>query len=168
VNICGRRSKGTPGQIKTTGTNGDGEVVLASTDIIRVARQHPGKRYILDNDNADFQDPWDCAEFASWCLYRATEIEIGVRQAVHGLDAYSGYWTDDAHKCGTLIRWQEAAIVPGAPLVRSKGTHPEHPSGPVVICLDENQTIESMALKHAVVWGKTTNRLETGSVGTGC
>ena len=47
-----------------------------------------------------------------------------MRRDGKGLDAYYGYWTEDARKLGTLVRWQDAAVIPGAFLVRSPGTHP--------------------------------------------
>ncbi|MBS0422257.1 MAG: peptidoglycan-binding protein [Proteobacteria bacterium] len=137
--------------------------MVSGGEIVRVAQQHLGERYVLGAkahyEDPNFKGPWDCAEFASWCLFRATNISYGVRKEGVGYDAYSGYWTEDAHKLGTVVRWQEAAVVPGAFLIRSPGTHAEHPSGHVVICRGQNQTLEAMDTRHGVVQGNTTNRL---------
>lgn len=92
-------------------------------DILSIARTRVGQRYdfgaTVPKDNPDWSGPWDCAEFASWCVWQAYQIPFGLRprSAATG-DAYSGYWHDDANEPGVGIPWQAALSIPGAILVR--------------------------------------------------
>lgn len=92
-------------------------------DIVEVAKTRRGQRYVLGakvaKDNPNWQGPWDCAEFASWCAYQAYQIVFGLRPArADRGDAYSGYWYEDADEPGTAIQWTHALNIPGAILVR--------------------------------------------------
>lgn len=92
--------------------------------ILALARKHIGENYILGArapmSNGDWQGPWDCAEFVSWCTYQVSGILFGTRPRNDPLmaDAYTGYWFDQAMQCGANIDWRDAANIPGAAVVR--------------------------------------------------
>src|SRR6185503_20910449 len=74
--------------------------------IVAVAARHLGEPYLLGAraplDDPSWRGPWDCAEFASWCLYRATGLLFGARPADDPMlaDAYTGTWGEDARARG--------------------------------------------------------------------
>lgn len=92
--------------------------------VLDLAAQHLGERYVLGafapKDNAAWKGPWDCAEFASWCLYQACGVLFGCDQLQRPAtaDAYTGYWQRDAQRlhCATSIG--DARSRPGAFLLR--------------------------------------------------
>jgi N-acetylmuramoyl-L-alanine amidase len=130
---------------------------MASTgqSLLRLARSHVGEQYILGakvpKGNPEWRGPWDCAEFASWCVYQETETLFGCRPKKQGpdiADAYSGFWMEDAQKIGTMISVAEAATMPGAFLLRA----PEGGAvGHVVICAGQGRTIEAHSSKRGVI-----------------
>lgn len=94
-------------------------------DLVTVALKHLGERYVLGavapkNDPA-WDGPWDCAEFASWCVYQTAGILYGCanNQGDPALaDAYTGYWGRDARTIGKMVSVAEAARIPGAAVLR--------------------------------------------------
>jgi len=82
--------------------------------IVALARQHIGEAYILGARaplaNAAWKGPWDCAEFASWCVYQATGLLFGVepRHDPIRADAYTGYWAAQAREFGVGVGTIEA------------------------------------------------------------
>jgi N-acetylmuramoyl-L-alanine amidase len=139
------------------------DLMASGSDIVQTAKRHLGEHYVLgsvaDYANPNFTGPWDCAEFASWCLYRVSEIHFGARPEGAGWNAYTGFWADDARNAHAAIRWQEAAIVPGAFLVRIPGAHTGVASGHIAICDGSNRTIEAMDPAHGVTKGKIKGRI---------
>ena len=47
----------------------------SGSDLLKKAATHVGEQYLLGvvvpKDNAQWKGPWDCAEFASWCVFQA-------------------------------------------------------------------------------------------------
>lgn len=86
--------------------------------IVDLAREHISEQYLLGAQapytNANYQGPWDCAEFTTWLVYQACDILLGCqpRSATKG-NAYTGYWYDDAVNFGLKIDWQDALKQPG-------------------------------------------------------
>jgi len=93
--------------------------------ILEIGSSRLGQQYILGANvplnNPNWSGPWDCAEFASWCVYQAFGFLFGAGTAknVTKAEPYSGYWADDAKKFGRIIAWQDALGIPGAALIRA-------------------------------------------------
>lgn len=94
-------------------------------DLLAVARPHLGENYVLGavapKNNPNWRGPWDCAEFASWCvfqvsgrLYGCNRNDIDPARA----DAYTGFWQRDAERSGRKVALRVAAQTPGAALLR--------------------------------------------------
>jgi len=93
--------------------------------ILSIAQKHIGEIYQqgqpAPKDHPNYDGPWDCSEFASFCLYQASEILYGCENnSVHPsrADSYTGYWKRDANVLGTKIGVSEAASIPGAFILR--------------------------------------------------
>ncbi len=93
--------------------------------ILDLASEHVGEPYvfgaIVAKDNPNWHGPWDCAEFASWCVYQTAGTLYGcsndhARPAL--ADAYTGYWARDAKDLGKRITVDVAARTPGAAVLR--------------------------------------------------
>ena len=93
-------------------------------DLIDIARQHIGERYVFGArapvDNPNWKGPWDCAEFTTWVVYQATKKLYGTTNNANPAiaDAYSGAWWRDSKKLGKRVTISEAAATPGACLLR--------------------------------------------------
>jgi N-acetylmuramoyl-L-alanine amidase len=124
-------------------------------DLINIANQHIGEKYIFGSKvpytNLNYTGPWDCAEFISWCVYKSTNLLIGVKKG----EAYTGFWADDAKTMCKEITIEEASITPGAILLRIP-----HGSiiGHIVFSDGKNQTIEAMSTKKGVTKGTISGR----------
>lgn len=98
--------------------------MLAGSDVIEIAESRLGQKYVFGAraplDNPNWNGPWDCAEYISWCVYQAYGLIFGAGRVTKPSKAepYSGYWYDDAVKRGIAIDWQDALRIPGAVLVR--------------------------------------------------
>lgn len=122
--------------------------------LLATARPHIGEEYLLGamapKANANWHGPWDCAEFASWCVFQTTGKLFGTRP-LNGdpdrADAYSGYWAEDAGTIGRKISVGEAAATPGAFLVRMPGSAIGH----VAISIGDGTTIEANSRKTGVM-----------------
>lgn len=92
--------------------------------VIKLALMHVGEPYVLGARapmaNANWRGPWDCAEFASWCLYQSTGILFGVepRHDAMRADAFTGYWEQQAHEANAIIPVEKAVAIEGAFLLR--------------------------------------------------
>jgi hypothetical protein len=125
----------------------------SGANIIALARTCIGQRYVLGakvpKDNPHWKGPWDCAEFASWCVFQSYGIVFGMRPArADRGDSYSGFWYDDADEPGAAIPWRDALHIAGAFLVRRP-----RPKliGHVAISLgDGKHTIEARSAKLGV------------------
>ena len=123
-------------------------------DVIDRALPHIGERYVFGAhailDNPDFKGPWDCAEFATWCVYQTYKTLIGV--TYYGSpprpDPYSGAWYDDMRTSGTLISVSEAAHTPGAVLLRLSTAN--NRIGHVAFSRGDGTTIEARGSRYGV------------------
>lgn len=96
---------------------------MAREDIVPLARQHIGEEYVfgamVNYTIATHSGPWDCAEFATWCIYQATGKLLGVEpDDPRNGDAYTGFWGDDARASGLIVPIQEALDSEGYVLLR--------------------------------------------------
>ena len=107
---------------------GPGEHDASGDEIVRIGIAHLGETYVLGARapmaNANWRGPWDCAEFASWCVFQATGVLYGVNPAHDPIraDAYTGYWAEQATRDGAQITIDQAARIPGACVVRIPGS----------------------------------------------
>jgi putative peptidoglycan binding protein/CHAP domain-containing protein len=96
--------------------------------IVRLAERHLEEKYVLGARapmaDPSWKGPWDCAEFASWCLYQSCGILFGVEPRGDPVraDAYSGFWSEQSAAAGAVVAIEEAARVQGAIVVRSPAT----------------------------------------------
>lgn len=131
-------------------------------ELVRLAEKHVGERYILGAkvpmSNPKWTGPWDCAEFVSWCVYQVTDTLFGCRPRdgnPDAVEAYTGYWWDDAKKFKASIPVEEAAATLGAVVLRRPGTNG---IGHIVISLGDGTTIEAMGANKGVRNGKLDDR----------
>lgn len=100
-------------------------MAMSGQDVIDIGSTRLNQKYVLGArvplDNPNWQGPWDCAEFTSWCAYQAygTIFGAGNVTKVAKADPYSGHWYTDARKKGLVISPQEALKIPGAALIRA-------------------------------------------------
>lgn len=102
-----------------------GRLFLRGSDLIDIAARHIGESYhlgvLVPKNNSGWRGPWDCAEFASWCVYQVAGTLYGCDND-HGnpatADAYTGYWQSDAHRLGQIISIDLAAQTAGAAVLR--------------------------------------------------
>ena len=129
--------------------------------LLRLARAHVGERYVLGaqvpKGNPEWRGPWDCAEFASWCVYQVAGVLFGCKpkRDANAADAYSGFWMDDARASGTVIPIAQAAATAGAFLVRAPTSGAV---GHVVICAGGGRTVEAHSTKRGVIESSTDGR----------
>jgi N-acetylmuramoyl-L-alanine amidase len=123
--------------------------------MVQLASRHVGERYVFGTlvpmSNAAWKGPWDCAEFASWCHFQATGQLFGCRPRSgnpDSVDAYTGFWGDDATTSQSTIPVEVAAATPGAFLLRLPRPGA---TGHIVISAGDGSTVEAMDRKHGVV-----------------
>jgi N-acetylmuramoyl-L-alanine amidase len=123
-------------------------------DIVKVALKHVGERYVFGSlapmSNASWKGPWDCAEFASWCLFQSTGTLFGCRPrgaAPDTVDAYTGFWGEDAKKQKCVVPVDVAAATPGAFVLRLPQPGA---TGHIVISTGDGRTVEAMDHIHGV------------------
>lgn len=98
--------------------------MASGQDLLDRAAPHVGERYVLGarapKDNPDWKGPWDCAEFASWCVFQVSGKLFGCDQARNPstADAWTGYWRDDAQRLGCGVDVMTAKSTPGAFVLR--------------------------------------------------
>ncbi|MBN1237451.1 MAG: CHAP domain-containing protein, partial [Gammaproteobacteria bacterium] len=134
----------------------------ASGDVVLdVAKRHVGEPYALGARapmaNSDWTGPWDCAEFASWCVYRAVGILYGTRPADDPVmaDAYTGYWAQQAALDGADIPVEDALRIAGACLLRRPGNGP---LGHIALSTGDGGTIEAHSSSTGVIAHTARNR----------
>lgn len=125
-----------------------------ASDIFDLAIKHEGEQYVLGARaplaNSKWTGPWDCAEFASWCLYQATGVLFGVepRNDPIAADAFSGYWFQQAHQANAVVPIEVAARTVGAFVVRKPAPGK---IGHIVISNGKGGTIEAHSSKRGVI-----------------
>lgn len=139
-------------------------VVAAGTGegLVERALKHVGEKYehvLVPKNDANWDGPWDCAEFTSWLVYQEAEILYGCdsRQPDPAkTEAYTGYWQSDLKNVGKQISVEEAAATPGGILLRNP------PSGGgmghIVLCDGLGGTIEAKGKAYGVVQDKVAGR----------
>jgi hypothetical protein len=135
--------------------------MATSAKLLRLARDHLHEEYrlgaVAPKANANWRGPWDCAEFASWCVYQLTGTLFGCRPRngdPDRVDAYSGFWGDDARKLHSVISVGQAAATPGALLVRLPGSG----NGHVAISAGGGKTVEAHSRRTGVIESVVANR----------
>ena len=99
-------------------------MAASASDIFALAIKHKGEPYILGARapmaNSKWKGPWDCAEFASWCLYQTTGVLFGVmpRNDPVAADAFTGFWFEQARAASAAVPVEVAARTAGAFVVR--------------------------------------------------
>lgn len=129
--------------------------------LLKLARSRLGQEYLLGalapKANADWNGPWDCAEFTSWCVFQLTGELFGCRP-LNGnpdrADAYSGFWADDARRLDCAITVGQAAATKGAFLVRKPGSAIGH----VAISDGKGGTVEAHSRRTGVIEGRVAER----------
>jgi hypothetical protein len=122
-------------------------------DILSIARKNIGADYVLGvlvpKNDPNYDSPFDCAEFVSWCVYQTAKILYGCddNQANPAIaDAYTGYWGRDARTKGKRISVAAAAGIPGAAVLR---LGPK--MGHIVISDGRGGTVEAHSTKSGVI-----------------
>jgi len=134
---------------------------VSGEDILEIARQHIGERYVLGARapmaNSTWKGPWDCAEFVSWCLYRASGILFGTepRNDPVRADAYTGYWAQQAIAARCTVAVSTAAATAGGILLRYPQTGAV---GHIVFSDGQGGTIEAHSSKNGVIRGQLAGR----------
>lgn len=139
--------------------------MTTAASLLRIARRHLGEEYLLGalapKANPDWRGPWDCAEFASWCVFQATGTLFGCRPAgdPDRADAYTGFWGEDARRLGSVISVGQAAATPGAFLLRLPGSAIGH----VALSAGDGTTVEAHSRdKGVIVGGVAARRWDLG------
>lgn len=138
---------------------------MTGSELVELARTQIGKRYVL-GANVDLTSPdppvFDCAEFASWLAYQATNRLVGCTNngaAVAHAEPYSGGWASDIQRSVVpAVGLDEAMTIAGAVLVRApKGGRIGH----VAISDGDGGTVEAHSTKLGVIAGKARGRAWT-------
>jgi N-acetylmuramoyl-L-alanine amidase len=136
-------------------------VAGTAADVFELAIQHEREPYVLGArapmTNGKWKGPWDCAEFASWCLFQATGVLFGVmpRNNPVAADAFTGFWADQAHEADAIAPIELAARTVGAFVVRKPASGR---IGHIVISDGRGGTIEAHSGKHGVIRSTLANR----------
>jgi hypothetical protein len=135
-------------------------------DIVDLARTAIGGKYVLWAIQPKDSPVWiagDCAEFASWLVYRTSRVMYGVRSVnddPETADAYTGYWARDCRTRGTACRVEEAEKIVGAFILRSPGEKRGH----IVVSDGMGGTIEAHSTARGVIASTTAGRVWTVGV----
>jgi hypothetical protein len=131
--------------------------------ILEIAKRHVGQSYghaPPDYTEALWKGEFDCAEFTSYCAFRAYRILFGTRPkgSIAKADAYTGYWREDVQTVpGVSIPWQEALRTPGAFVLRFPPGSGQ--MGHIGICIGDGEHIfEAHSTKLGVIRGTATGR----------
>ena len=129
---------------------------VTGADLVALATGHVGDPYVFGafvaKDNPNWHGPWDCAEFASWCVYQTAHKLYGCADDSGDpseADAYTGYWARDAKELGKRITVNVAARTPGAAVLRVPV--PGQVIGHVVFSDGQGGTVEAHSAKRGVI-----------------
>jgi hypothetical protein len=135
--------------------------MATAQELLRLARKHLGEQYTLGalapKGNPNWTGPWDCAEFCSWCVFQLTGKIFGCRPRdgdPDRVDAFTGFWGDDAKTLGKKISVGEAVATPGAFLLRLPGSAIGH----VAISDGKGGTVEAHSTRLGVIESKAAGR----------
>jgi hypothetical protein len=128
--------------------SGDGASILT------LARKHMGEKYIFGArapmGNARWRGPWDCAEFASWCVYQSTGVLFGVEPQNNPTlaDAFTGYWASQSTNSEARVSIEDAARIPGALVLRIPSSSR---TGHIAISDGKGGTVEAHSTNRGVI-----------------
>ncbi len=132
-------------------------------DILELARKHVGERYVLGasapKNNKQWKGPWDCAEFTSWLVYQVSARLYGCTDNADDpdeADAYTGAWLRDSRHLGTVVPVGEAAMTPGAFVLRARSR--ERLIGHVVVSDGAGGTVEAAGARLGLIAGTLQDR----------
>ncbi len=135
---------------------------MTGLDILNKAAQHLGEKYIfgvlVPKDNPNWRGPWDCAEFASWCVFQVSSRLYGCDNDSGDpalADAYTGYWKRDAQALGQIITVHQAAATQGAVVLRFPQPNA---TGHIVFSDGGGGTIEAHSTNSGVIRSQLANR----------
>ena len=132
-----------------------------ATDVFELAIKHLDEPYVLGArapmGNSKWKGPWDCAEFASWCLFQGTGVLFGVmpRNNPVTADAFTGFWADQARDANAVVPIETAARTVGAFLVRKPAAGK---IGHIVISDGQGGTVEAHSSKFGVIRSTLSGR----------
>ncbi|MDM9628512.1 peptidoglycan-binding domain-containing protein [Rhizobium sp. S152] len=123
--------------------------------LLKRAREHIGQPYqnvLVPKDRADWNGPWDCAEFVSWVVYQEAQLLYGCTDDTSDpsvAEAYTGAWRHDAQTLGVRVSVEEAASTVGGIVLR----YPPGPGkmGHIAICDGKGGTVEAKGRRYGVV-----------------
>ena len=130
-------------------------------DLLRLAQQRVGDRYLLGakvpKNNAHWTGPWDCAEFASWCVFQVSGVLFGCNQNrdPDTADAYTGHWRRDAKAVACTVPLVTAKSTPGAFLLRYPAARL---IGHIAISDGSGGTVEAHSSATGVIQGRADGR----------
>jgi hypothetical protein len=140
-------------------TRGGREVT--GDDVLSLAMQHLDEQYVLGARvpmaNPDWHGPWDCAEFASWCVYQSSGLLFGTQPSDDAVraDAYTGYWATQANAAHCTIPLADAVVIVGALILR----YPmQGATGHIVISDGSGGTVEAHSSADGVIQARVDNR----------
>jgi Cell Wall Hydrolase/Putative peptidoglycan binding domain len=125
--------------------------------ILDLAKRHLGQKYRFtptpNYEDPNWDGPFDCAEYVSYCAFRAYGIPYGVvPDPVNKYNSYTGYWERDVKDRGIQISWRDALHIPGAILLRFPPGREPPPYGHIAISLgDGDSTYEARGREYGVV-----------------
>ena len=121
--------------------------IFKGKDVLDVGLTKVGQAYVIGTsvplDNAYWKGPWDCAEFASWCVYQAYEgMRFGFNDVknIAYAEPFSGAWYAQALKHAKIISIKDALAIPGAVLLRKVGLGGTE-YGHVAFCMGDGEHI---------------------------
>jgi N-acetylmuramoyl-L-alanine amidase len=135
--------------------------MATGAELLELAARHLGQRYVLGvkvpKDNPNWTGPWDCAEFASWCVYQASRKIFGCDQAKNPstADAYTGYWRADAKRLACSVPIVVAKSTPGAFVLRYPAPRL---NGHIAMCDGAGGTIEAHSAARGVMRAEVDGR----------
>lgn len=131
-------------------------------DLLKKAAAHVGEAYnfgvVVPKDNSAWKGPWDCAEFASWCVFQVAGRLYGCdNNAANPVkaDAFSGHWQRDASIIGRTVSIAIAAQTPGAAILRFP--QPNH-IGHVVFSDGKGGTVEAHSTAKGLIRSTLSGR----------
>jgi len=127
--------------------------MATGNDIVRIARPHAERNepyrlgVLVPKDNPNWRGDWDCAEFASYCVYQVSKKLYGCRGEHPAIaDAFTGFWNDDSLSLGKRIPVNEAARYAGSFVLRVGAK-----MGHIVISDGKGGTIEAASESLGVI-----------------
>jgi N-acetylmuramoyl-L-alanine amidase len=135
--------------------------MATGNELLALATRHVSESYVLGakvpKDNPGWTGPWDCAEFASWCLFQVSGRLFGCDQNRDPgtADAYTGFWRRDAEASGRGTALVVAKSIPGAFLLRFPASNL---IGHIAISDGAGGTVEAHSSKTGVIRGQVDGR----------